>query len=90
MRRIADVSREDISLRWETDLFDMGYIDSMGVVSLIAFIEDTYGVQLESEDLFDNRFQSISGIATILVSRLAASATETHARGSGARKDVGP
>ena len=51
------------------DLFELGYIDSVGVVALVAWIEDRYGFELSEDDLFDARFTTIEGIADIVAER---------------------
>jgi acyl carrier protein len=48
------------------DLFDAGYLDSLGVVRLIAFIEERYAIELGAAELTDQRFTTIDGMAEIL------------------------
>lgn len=52
-------------------LFERGYVDSAGVVELIMFIESTFDVKLEDEDVFSERFTSINGIASLVHDRTA-------------------
>lgn len=45
-----------------TLIFREGYFDSMGFVSLIAFLEDKFSVQTADEDLVEENFESINAI----------------------------
>jgi acyl carrier protein len=55
-------SRFSRSLR----LFDAGYVDSVGVVELLAFLTDEFQVHLPDEVLMADQFSTIDGIATIV------------------------
>ncbi|MEO1056394.1 MAG: phosphopantetheine-binding protein, partial [Actinomycetota bacterium] len=46
----------------ETELFDSGYVDSLGIVRLIDFLETTFSVLLGDEELLDERFPTINGM----------------------------
>jgi acyl carrier protein len=50
-----------------THLFESGYVDSVGITELIAFVESTFGIHLNDQDLFDERFTTIDGIAAIVI-----------------------
>lgn len=51
-------------------LFEHGYVDSVGAVELLAFIQDEFGVVVPDEELLSDAFSTIDGIATI-IGRLA-------------------
>lgn len=51
--------------------FDVGIIDSLGVIELIAAVEAHFGIRFNQEDFQDRRFPSIGGLAA-LVDELAA------------------
>ena len=50
----------------DVDLWDHGYVDSLGVVELIAFLEARLGAKLPTSILFDEGFKTINGIAQLL------------------------
>ena len=60
------VSNADRSFDRTVDLFDGGYVDSIGLAELLAFIEDRFAVEIPEEDLFSARFASIEGMADII------------------------
>jgi len=75
-RFVRDVSRiadDDPDFNRTVDLFDSGYLDSLGIVALTAFIEQTFGIDLAEEEMFDPRFTTVDGITEIIASRRAVS-----------------
>lgn len=67
------VSPSDARFSRSQRLFDMGYIDSVGVVELLAFLTEEFKVTLPDEALMSDEFSTIDGIAAI-VGRLRAAA----------------
>ena len=57
----------DVSV--DTPLVEDGVIDSMGVMKLIEFIESTYGVGLDMDDLTIENFASINHIKDFITSK---------------------
>lgn len=43
-------------------LFESGIIDSLGVLQLVSFIEDRFGIHVEDEDLVPENFDTIKRI----------------------------
>ena len=66
IRSHARVSPDDTRFARNSNLWQDGYLDSIGIVELIGFIEDTCGVLLPDEALFDPDFTSVDGIARIV------------------------
>jgi acyl carrier protein len=48
------------------DLFEDGYVDSIGVIELLEFLEKTFVVEIPEEDLFSPEFSTIEGITRIV------------------------
>jgi len=53
-----------------TQLFDEGIFDSMGLLNLIAFLEDVYNVKVEDSELDTSNFGSINAIVSFLERKL--------------------
>ena len=51
------------------DLFRGGYVDSLGLVELLGFIQDEFGVEIPDDDLLSDEFARIDGIARIVCGR---------------------
>jgi len=60
------VSPTDPEFNREVDLFERGYVDSVGFVELLEFLSQEFGVEIPDEDLLDDDFSSITGIARIV------------------------
>ncbi|MPY50106.1 acyl carrier protein [Streptomyces acidicola] len=56
----------DSEITEDTDLFKAGVLDSFGYVSLMAHIEQHYGVRIGEEGLLDNVRVSLSGIVELV------------------------
>ena len=51
------------SLGAEDSLIDQGIVDSTGVLELIAFLEDTYGISVNDDEVVPENLDSIGRIA---------------------------
>ena len=51
----------------DTALFEEGIFDSMGLLSLINFLEDEFHVVTSAVELIDENFRSINTIADFIV-----------------------
>jgi acyl carrier protein len=65
-RREFSIKDSDQRFNRTVDLFDDGYVDSIGVIELIQFLESTFAIDIPEEDLFSPEFSTINGIATIV------------------------
>lgn len=58
-----------VDLATDDDLLGSGLVDSMGLMRLVAFIEETYNVQIPAEDLILEHFMTIDAINDYLQTR---------------------
>ncbi len=54
------------SLRPDEDLLEQGILDSIGIMKLIVFIEENFGIQVEDEEIIPENFQSLNSIAAFI------------------------
>lgn len=54
----------------ETLIFEEGIFDSMGFVSLINYIEETFAIKAKDSELLEDNFESIDAIARFIESKL--------------------
>ena len=54
----------------ETLIFVEGIFDSMGFVSLINYIEETFSIKAKDSELLEDNFESIDAIARFIESKL--------------------
>ena len=53
----------------DDDLLAKGLVDSHGVMELVGFIEERYGITVRDEDLTPENFQSLTSIEQYVDSR---------------------
>lgn len=67
VRERFQVEEDDDFFTLDVNLWEEGYVDSAGVVELIAYLEDSYAIQIPRSMLFDPGFTSVDGIAERIV-----------------------
>jgi len=58
------------NLRDEDSFLESGIIDSTGILQLIAFLQDTYGIRVEDEEAIPDNLDSIDRIVVYLRRKL--------------------
>ena len=58
------------NLEDDTSFLEEGIIDSTGVLELITFLEETYGITVEDEELIPENLDSINNVTTFLSTKL--------------------
>ena len=53
---------EDQNLKEDTSFLENGIIDSTGILELVAFIEETYGITVDDEELIPENLDSIANL----------------------------
>lgn len=68
-------------LNWEGDesdltadypLIDGRVVDSLGIVQMVSFLEEEFGIRLDSEEILPSNFESIRRLAGFVDSKRAA------------------
>jgi acyl carrier protein len=54
----------------QTSLIHNGIIDSLGVLEIVTFIEQRFGVVMSDEELVSEHFDSIHSLSQLIVSKL--------------------
>ena len=55
-----------------TKLISSGVLDSIATVRLVAFLEETYGIELEAHEMSADRLDTLPEIAALVASKRAA------------------
>lgn len=66
VRETFAVADSDARFARDLDLFEQGYVDSVGLIELLAFIESDLGVEVPDEELASDEFMTIEGMARVL------------------------
>lgn len=54
----------------EVDLFDYGFVDSLGATEIVLFLEETFGVEITQADITLYPMNSINEIAEVVERKL--------------------
>ncbi len=52
-----------------TPLIEQGIIDSMGVMDLVTFIEQSFGVEFEMDDMTVEKLGTVAAISSLITSK---------------------
>jgi acyl carrier protein len=61
-----------VALTSDADLLSAGIVDSLGILRLVAFIEERFGVKVPDEDVVFENFQSLQAMANYVSARTSA------------------
>jgi acyl carrier protein len=63
---------EDENLKEDTSFLENGIIDSTGILELVTFIEETFGITVEDEELVPENLDSIANVVQYIQTKLEA------------------
>ncbi|BBO67309.1 acyl carrier protein [Desulfosarcina alkanivorans] len=58
-------------LKDDTSFLEEGIIDSTGVLELVTFLEETYEIQVDDEELIPENLDSINNVTAYLEQKMA-------------------
>ncbi|MBI1840249.1 MAG: acyl carrier protein [Verrucomicrobia bacterium] len=64
---------QDVGLTDSASFLEQGFIDSTGVLELVAFLEKEFKVRVDDSELIPENLDSINGIVGLLKKKRAAS-----------------
>ncbi len=70
IRSQFSISPTDPGFGRSADLFEEGYVDSVGVVEVLEFLNEEFDVEIPDDDLLSDDFSNIAGIARIVARNL--------------------
>jgi acyl carrier protein len=80
IRTRFQISQDDPVFGRETDLWDAGYLDSLGVVDIIEFLQNRFAVSVRGEAVFDPDFVRINGMARLAFRLLTSAEQQVEAK----------
>jgi len=61
---------DESALDNESSFLDQGIIDSTGILELIFFLEETFGVKVEDEEMIPDNLDSVSNVIKFVNTKL--------------------
>lgn len=68
-------TRPDFRLGDDDRLLERGIIDSMGVMELVAFLQERFAIVVDESEITEDHFGSLSAIAAYVVRKRAGART---------------
>lgn len=63
------VPETDADFSDDVHLFDYGYVDSFGAVTLTSWVENTFGIRIKDTDMIAFPLNTVQEIATFVIRR---------------------
>lgn len=60
------------ALTADTPLIESGIMDSMGVVEVVEFLEDEFGIEVDDDEIVPENMNSIGGLVQFVAAKQAA------------------
>ena len=64
-------SERGFEINSDSDLFESGAIDSMGIIELVVFLEEKLGVSLDAAQMTADNFRTLNAILALIENRHA-------------------
>jgi len=61
--------QDDNTLGNDVSFLENGIIDSTGVLELVSFVQETFGIKVKDDELIPNNFDSLSKLEAFIVSK---------------------
>ncbi len=61
--------QDDNSIGDDVSFLENGIIDSTGVLELVSFVQETYGIRVQDDELIPNKFDSLSKLETFILKK---------------------
>ena len=62
-------------LNGDNSFLEKGIIDSTGILELVMFVEETYGIEVADEEVIPENFDSVRKLGSYIKRKTAATAT---------------
>jgi acyl carrier protein len=59
-------ARTNLTLKLGDSLLQRGLLDSMGVVKMVAFCEEVFGIEIRDEDVLPENFESVRALSRLI------------------------
>ena len=67
-----EIEADDEDYAANVNLFDYGYVDSMGATEIVLFAEERFGIQITQKDVTLYPMNSVQEIAAVIAAKLGA------------------
>lgn len=68
--------KDSVNLEKKDSLIETGVIDSLGIVKLLAFLEETFSIRISDDELIPQNFETIETISLLIANKIPKSMQE--------------
>ncbi len=65
------MGQSDINLEDETSFLELGLLDSTGVIELVSFLEEEFGIQVEDDEITPENLDTLNKISSYVERKTA-------------------
>ncbi|MEC5144128.1 D-alanine--poly(Phosphoribitol) ligase subunit 2 [Chitinophaga sp. 180180018-2] len=62
---------DNVSFSNEDNIFELGFVNSLFAMKLLNYVEQTFDIVLENEEIDINNFSSVNNIERLVVNKLS-------------------
>lgn len=66
IQMIKDINEGNEIFDLDTDLFEKGLLDSLGIANIIVRLEDKYRIEISPEDIIPENFVTVNSMVLLL------------------------
>lgn len=66
----CEIDNDDPDYDVDTHLFDAGFLDSLGAVELVLFVEKEFGIEISQKDIVMYPMNTVREIADVVAQKL--------------------
>ncbi|NIO21783.1 MAG: acyl carrier protein [Candidatus Aenigmarchaeota archaeon] len=63
--------KDSVNVGEKDSLIETGVIDSLGIVKLLAFLEETFSIRIPDDELIPENFETIEAISLLIGNKMA-------------------
>jgi len=72
VRERFQISASDTNFSYDVHLWDQSYVDSVGILEILAFLEGQFAVRIPENALFEEDRATVNGLAGLVTQLIAA------------------
>lgn len=70
VKKQFEIEDDDPDYSLDVNLFDYGYVDSLGAVEIIMFVEERFGCKISQKDISKYPMNTVREIAEVVLNKL--------------------
>lgn len=70
VREHFEIEADDVDYSADVNLFDYGYVDSMGATEIVLFAEERFGIHITQKDVTLYPMNSVREIAQVIFGKI--------------------